>query len=968
MSILEIFNSVIDNKDLSLLDTQNIISGDIAYSIILKIDIVYDKDIYFYNQVLDKLLDKYYHDINKMFSKISDIKSLNLLKNLMERGLVIQHHWITNMMYYESDNHIFSYLLEKTDFPTVNYIDTYNNTKTLILLEYNKLNIGSLNTAHINNLVFNSSDKKLNIPFSIDYKIPFFYKFNCKSIKKFINVDNNIIYRVDDQYDFNMSKMEIEIFNPKKFLLKGTYIPTLDTNARDFVDITHELDYLCKVRTLVDLKIDTILSVMSCKDTFRQNYNTNLMDNTNQYIKFVKNNNNIIYKYNNGEYTDDNEYITTLGSEKILVKDLPRIITYVNKMVDNYWTSTKNLFVKDEYIYLQIDILRSTLPIKLPNSIEDYYYSRFIICSNTYDPYFGKNASYFIRLRKGVDKFAYLGDHGDGTEFILKTGTLLRVYSEPLYYISKAVIIYEIANDSYDIQYNNYFNSVVDIRQFDKLLKLSVDKPNKQEALELLANDCLNSVKEVYFFTLFDQNKYSLANLELIYKTFRKYLTFNVIYQQLYIPSLDINKFKLLTNYIPYNVFTYSYYFMNRPFNDINLYIQDLYVLNKELLVLLVNIGYLDLSLVSFENLCDYILKLDGINSPKVYEELYKYYPYNDCFRLLLALNYNIKNIKVSKNGKYIRLNGKYDVSTNADKIKFIRISNKIYKLPLVYSSERNKKLEFLDSSLPNPFLDKLATITLEILQTERITPDTMSKDDRQKYISCFQTSILNPIFQHEKDTIPQDVLCSAFSVIKYYTGETGFKTLHNVLKGKPITSTYLGYYKDGYNITVSELPELIICLNKFIWHASDIFKERQLTDELCRVKPRITLYRGTTLKDIPLTIGSIINSTKRQFLSFTTSLKRARNFSDGVIFKIVLNSRSDTFLPIANIQFSREYLSHSANEKEYLLPIETSLIIAEKPYMLDENIIVPVRIHRQKQVNSFKVYTEEELQNITKI
>ncbi len=221
-------------------------------------------------------------------------------------------------------------------------------------------------------------------------------------------------------------------------------------------------------------------------------------------------------------------------------------------------------------------------------------------------------------------------------------------------------------------------------------------------------------------------------------------------------------------------------------------------------------------------------------------------------------------------------------------------------------------------------------------------------------------------------ETPPKNVVCAALDVIQYYTNN-GFLVMHDLLRGREIEYTknndnfYNNKYSNNIKLNTNNLKDIIVCLNKFIWQSSQIFKQRQLTDELCRVNPRIILYRGTSDIDLPLTIGSIINSTKRQFLSFTTNYQIALTFKTVYILKLLVNSRSDVYLPISNIKYNSKQISPH-NEDEFLLPIETSLIVVGEPYSFSGTIILPVRIHRQKLVNSFKVYTKEELENVVKI
>jgi hypothetical protein len=378
----------------------------------------------------------------------------------------------------------------------------------------------------------------------------------------------------------------------------------------------------------------------------------------------------------------------------------------------------------------------------------------------------------------------------------------------------------------------------------------------------------------------------------------------------------------------------------------------------------------------------------------------------------LFATNYKINScllIKVQGKSR-IRINNKYDIEYSQDSVKYVLHKDYLFFLPSIKKVTTHRVLIVGETSeLAQPIFKVLRKFCVRLDSVKVVETDDNSI---YKYYSCFGDTIYKDTFVHDfnrlldltgktetelsyimsntpDSKVSELVLCSAFIVLNYYTGDSGYKTMNALLKGVDIHSP--DFDKDikiGSMVTYSPLArysfkndierkQTIICLNNFIWRMCKKFRQTEKIPP-CLLSRKLILYRGENNISIPLTNGSIINALRNKFLSFTTSFSTARSFSDDIIYMIEVDINKDIFLPIGSIKFKGMTLSQEAYENEFLFPINTSFIVVDTPKSVTQPgyrpfAVLPIKIHNQSKPNFTEfvnsplprpLFTQDELEN----
>jgi hypothetical protein len=187
-----------------------------------------------------------------------------------------------------------------------------------------------------------------------------------------------------------------------------------------------------------------------------------------------------------------------------------------------------------------------------------------------------------------------------------------------------------------------------------------------------------------------------------------------------------------------------------------------------------------------------------------------------------------------------------------------------------------------------------------------------------------------NEVISTIMNSFPPEIKSSIIRVVNYYTNHLSFKTLNS-------------YIKTGKKDNI-ELEEIISILNKIIYDVS--LNYRQISSS-CN---SLILFRGVpVVNSMPIFKGSIINSYRNKFISFSDDLKKAYNFSNSNIIIVLKGNMSrDYILPITEIQIDGQYVGSVRDEREYLLPMNTSLIIIEDPFLYNNYTFVTTIIYNQ--------------------
>lgn len=192
--------------------------------------------------------------------------------------------------------------------------------------------------------------------------------------------------------------------------------------------------------------------------------------------------------------------------------------------------------------------------------------------------------------------------------------------------------------------------------------------------------------------------------------------------------------------------------------------------------------------------------------------------------------------------------------------------------------------------------------------------------------------------------------------ILKYYT-YIGDRCIHNILRNQSNlnNTTYCKYSNEI-------ITNYISTLNNFIWKANE---EKFMCDPEIAKIDHIVLYRGTELKNMPMTKDSIINSHKNQFISFSSNLDVAMEFGN-IILQLFVDKWS-VVLPLEDISIASESISKFPREGEWICPTGTSFRVIDNAYIhsvgYSNYIIIPIEIKSQDKLG-VKIYDVDELQN----
>jgi hypothetical protein len=330
--------------------------------------------------------------------------------------------------------------------------------------------------------------------------------------------------------------------------------------------------------------------------------------------------------------------------------------------------------------------------------------------------------------------------------------------------------------------------------------------------------------------------------------------------------------------------------------------------------------------------------------------------PDSEFLKYMFVIGYRIHKLETSSDNKYFRINNTHIIKNTTNLLNTI-IDNKIYYLPhIVYKSY----LDFTEIS-SHKYVTMLTKPIIHMIEKPIVEIDD---DKLSNILECFKTKV------YKSYVIPDKIVCSAFTIINYYT-RTGFKAMHSTLKGEyvAILDEYLVTPDDDiYQLNIAEIPIIIVCLNKFIWHVHITYLHEA---DKCNIEKNIKLYSGGGSNNdiIPYTPGSIINHSINKFQSFTTFFSEAEKFAKPYIFELILDFSTDVVLPICNIKIDGNYISNFAEEGEFLLPINTSFIVSGQPYFKMNNDtqipIIPVKVYKQVPYEEFRVFTHRETTDV---
>jgi hypothetical protein len=207
----------------------------------------------------------------------------------------------------------------------------------------------------------------------------------------------------------------------------------------------------------------------------------------------------------------------------------------------------------------------------------------------------------------------------------------------------------------------------------------------------------------------------------------------------------------------------------------------------------------------------------------------------------------------------------------------------------------------------------------------------------------------LEPCIEISKSIIDEiDNKEAILTILEYYVSDVGFRAINNYCRSNFIVET------------TPNIENIVIVLNNIICDIG-----YQLTNCIQKV---FRLYRGSKLdlKKIytPITIGSIINNNKNQFISFSSSYDIARQFSGicGIIFILTIDMTAHNYIMPLIVRPENDSTNPYADEedigelsdtyeKEWLLPLNTSFIINSKPYTIGNIYHIPISIYSQDRL-----------------
>ena len=305
-----------------------------------------------------------------------------------------------------------------------------------------------------------------------------------------------------------------------------------------------------------------------------------------------------------------------------------------------------------------------------------------------------------------------------------------------------------------------------------------------------------------------------------------------------------------------------------------------------------------------------------------------------------------------------IRIFDKYDIPINYNNIYIfsqINGSDFLVKFHTFYDKNEIKYSKLVkrilyknltDTEFKNPIVKLLVKnniINLNILhKIYDITENTLEtqKNIIQKWTNCYQQFI---------DENDPDYL----SLLRLYTYK-GDDEMHSVMRKQ-----FIPFIAEN---SKSDLIFYINELNKGIYN-SIINKCMTLFEE-----DKLVLFRGIS-GQIVLTKGSIINNMRNQFISFTSNYDIATSFGKIVLrLTIDKNDKFKTIFPIENLHDKEGSKISRFEEYEWLLPLNTSLIITDVLKIYEEtNAIIDVKIHNQQYTENIteNTFTPQMLENM---
>jgi hypothetical protein len=902
-------------------------------------------------------------------------------------------------------------------------LDTHNMETLLILIEPN------LQTYIDNDQLLSLLIKNQLLKYIFFMKLGF-YSLNIQMYR----LGDNIYYRILDKYDVLANTQNIR-FN----IVDNYYIVSLDTifEKGDIVVKLMDVDHSDKLLDFL-LNHRRIKILVNISNIFYDNKHQNFLASLINFISinYPKNQHKMMetldYILNmlNGDTTSINLSICNKLfsiSKSMLDSTLPNV---------NFTHHSIKCFIDGKNLLSNMAELHN---LQLPGSIINSARGNIIKCytnlksSMIYELTFNTQNTYFVEY-DGTIFLPHNTTFMVRDEFYLhESGTLvipILIYSQEL------IENFQFTDSSFLNRYASFLNyfdkTVLDkiINSINKLdlsniiRKINISKLYVIEILKVLDREFVRLTVE-FVRELLDKFTRETLDLSLAYST--QVIFTNADFANLYIDyfyGIDTTNFDVLSFTKPYmlpgtssTTSDYTHFmdlFLSRLYKSpipytkdditITTYILRIYKHRPEYFKILAKHGYINLDNYNRET------QLDFLTSGLITE-------YSPCLttnpEYLFATNYQINSCQlVEENGlNKIRINDRYDLEYSEDSIKYVLHKKHIVFIPTITRIIPSGNTRFLGetSEQEQPIFKLLRKFCVELEASE---PPKNSPEDINQYYRCYENVIYSDSF-HKKldkllkalgtsidnidtllrisdqnDAVSEVVLCSAFISLNYYTGNSGYKTMNALLRGENIHADDFEYslervraysYAQNYEFRSDiDRKRMIECLDNFAWYVHRKFRRIEKVPP-CLLSKKLYLYRGENAISLPLTKGSIINSLRNKFISFSANLYNALHFSEGIAYMLELDITEHIVLPIGNIQFLNMSLSAQSDENEFLFPINTTFIVSGTPSsykyeMYDKYYtILPLKIHSQSKadftefVNSVTpqpLFTSDELRN----
>lgn len=314
----------------------------------------------------------------------------------------------------------------------------------------------------------------------------------------------------------------------------------------------------------------------------------------------------------------------------------------------------------------------------------------------------------------------------------------------------------------------------------------------------------------------------------------------------------------------------------------------------------------------------------------------------------------NFKLYKVSYTHKEPKENLEFSFMTDADdSLKQVYVPTII--LPIVISEDAEEFEDFVVKQVITQDHKTMRMLSgLYNIATDEYNMDTDRQGvvirNNEWLIGLYKECFMDYLRSNKKNAE------NVFNIIRYYT-HIGDTCIHNILRGKAFMND-----KDRCEKTNDEIIHHIKELNNLIWN-------RDIQRCHPQIPFKLVLYRGTKLINVPLTKGSIINSLKNQFVSFSSSYEVANSFGD-IVYELRIDNadKFKTIIPIEDISLPNQqeatYFSKFHEESEWLLPINTSFKVIGPAVTTKYAVtIIPIKIHNQEKTE-YKEFSEEDLED----